>query len=90
MSSLTPAQASHLARRAGFSAQNSIVQTLLSTSSLDSAVGALISMPTTLSPLPDWHDNAPFGRSDDESQRQENKKCATNGQGNSSIGGLGK
>ena len=74
MSSLSHTQASHLARRAGFSAQDSIVQTLLSTSSADSAVDALISMPTTLSPLPDWHDSAPFGRSEDESQRQENKQ----------------
>lgn len=54
MASLTLAQASHLARRAGFSAQQDVVDTLMLASSTAEAVNALLALPSSVLPLPEW------------------------------------
>lgn len=54
MTSLTLVQASHLARRAGFSAQQDSVGTLMLASTREEAVSALLAIPPTIIPLPEW------------------------------------
>ena len=74
MTSPSLAQASHLSRRAGFSARDDIVQLVMSSASMDEAVESIITLPGSLTNLPEWHANSPFVRSDDEEQQQINQQ----------------
>lgn len=77
MANLTFSQACHLARRSGFAATPSQVERLMSAESMQSAVIALVSQESELSTLPEWHNLAPLGRSQDndvQQQRQELRK----------------
>ena len=74
MSSLSMAEASHLARRAGFSAHSKYVEALLSADSKAAAVEMMLNQSGSLLALPDWHAESPFGRTQDEEQRKQNQK----------------
>lgn len=74
MSSLTLAQASHLARRGGFSASSQLVTVLQSASSQETAIDTLLALPSSEIDLPEWSEQVPFGRSDDEQQRKDNQQ----------------
>lgn len=54
MTSLTLAQASHLARRTGFSAQQDVVNMLMLATTRAEAVNALFALPSSMTPLPEW------------------------------------
>lgn len=56
MASLTLTQASHLARRAGFSAQQDVVDTLMISTTRAQAVEATLALPPSILPLPEWSD----------------------------------
>jgi hypothetical protein len=71
MSKLSTQQACHLARRAGFSASNHQLERLGSANSLEEAIEQLFTQSPSLLALPQWHSNAPTGRVEDATLRQQ-------------------
>ena len=70
-SQLSLEQVSHLARRAGFAASDSQLAWLESATSAQDAVESLISQPSSLIALPEWHNSAPTGSSNTPELRQQ-------------------
>ncbi|WP_293747962.1 DUF1800 domain-containing protein [uncultured Paraglaciecola sp.] len=71
MSKLSTQQASHLARRAGFSANNNQLERLASANSLEEAIEQLLTQSPSLLALPQWHNETPTGRVEDATLRQQ-------------------
>ncbi len=71
MANLTFFQSCHLARRSGFAATPSQVELLMSADSMQNAVTALVGQESQLYMLPEWHNMAPFGRSQDSDVQQQ-------------------
>ena len=73
MAHLTLSQAGHLARRTGFAATTEEVGALMAFDSLGQAVDFVIQREASVMALPEWHETPPFSRTQDETQRMENR-----------------